>query len=251
MLATILTFITLFTGVLFLADKLYFERKRPKPLPEDWKPNFWLNLGQEFFPLLAAVLVLRSFIAEPFRIPSGSMIPTLLVHDFILVNKFSYGLRTPIGNVKFLETGKPERGDIVVFQYPPKPENDYIKRLIGLPGDQIAYKNKVLTVNGVEAKLEPQGVFTYQEQGVLHINQRFTEDYFGVKHDLLIDPNDPPRDFEYTVPEGQYFMMGDNRDGSFDSRGWGTVPEANLRGRAFFIWLSLSGDWQRIFTVLK
>jgi signal peptidase I len=169
------------------------------------------------------------------------MIPTLLVGDFILVNKFAYGLRDPVLHSKFFANSEPERGDVVVFRWPVDPTKDFIKRVIGLPGDQISYSDKTLTINGEAISLDTGGAYTPAD-GTPRLTQRFREDLTGVQHDVLINPGRPAEDFEFTVPPGQYFMMGDNRDGSDDSRRWGTVPEKNLVGRAFLIWMSWNGE---------
>ncbi len=256
----LLVLLTLFTGLVWLLDIFVLaprrltaldnmdavsggasEQMRSKATSEPWL----VEMSRTFFPIILLVLVVRSFIIEPFRIPSGSMMPTLLVGDFILVNKFAYGLRLPVVNTKFLDLGEPQRGEVFVFRYPENPHVDYIKRVIGVPGDHIVYRNKQLTVNGhvaVQIQLD-----TYvgtgsgsRSTGATHLN----EDLLGVKHDILVMPerNVFGGDFEYVVPEGQYFAMGDNRDNSRDSRVWGTVPEANLVGKAFLIWMNW--DWE-------
>ena len=178
------------------------------------------------------------------------MIPTLTVGDFILVNKFAYGLREPVLNTKFLKVGEPKRGDVAVFRYPRDPSQDYIKRIIGLPGDRIAYRNKQLVVNGEPVPVSADGVYTVSgsQSGVAY---RFREDLGEVQHHIIVNPSRPADDFDFEVPEGEYFAMGDNRDGSSDSRVWGTVPERNLVGRAFFVWMSWDGErhlpaWSRI-----
>lgn len=256
----LLVLLTLFTGLVWLLDIVVLaqrrltaldemdavsggasEQMRSKATSEPWL----VEMSRTFFPIILLVLVVRSFIIEPFRIPSGSMMPTLLVGDFILVNKFAYGLRLPVLNTKFLDLGEPQRGEVFVFRYPENPHIDYIKRVIGVPGDHIVYRNKQLSVNGqmaVQVQLD-----TYvgtgsgsRSTGATHLN----EDLLGVKHDILVMPerNVFGGDFEYVVPEGQYFAMGDNRDNSRDSRVWGTVPEANLVGKAFLIWMNW--DWE-------
>jgi signal peptidase I len=252
--ASILFVLSIVSGVLWALDKWRLEPGR-KALAaasgsEVAKASWLVDLGRQFFPVIAAVFVLRSFVVEPFRIPSGSMIPTLRIGDFILVNRFAYGLRCPVGDCKLLALGEPKHGDVVVFRYPVDPRQDFIKRVIGLPGDTVRYVDKVLTVNGVRAEQQPQGDFEHTPVTLAR------ENYFGVEHNVLANPDRPARDFEYTVPEGQYFMMGDNRDGSSDSRYWGTVPEANLKGRAFFIWMSWNADalqpvWSRIGGIIR
>jgi signal peptidase I len=241
--ATILTLLTLVTGVVWALDKWWLGPKRRAALPPEAldKPGAAVDFCRSFFPVILLVLLLRSFLAEPFRIPSGSMIPTLLVGDFILVNKFAYGLRDPVFNFKLLKVGHPQRGDVVVFRYPLDPTKDFIKRVIGLPGDHIAYRDKQLTVNGEVMPLSADGVYTAggSVPGVVY---RFEEEIGPVQHRILVNPARPAEDFDFEVPEGHYFMMGDNRDGSDDSRRWGTVPERNLVGKAFFIWMAWDGE---------
>jgi len=205
-----------------------------------------VEYSKSFFPVLLIVFILRGFIVEPFRIPSGSMLPSLYIGDFILVNKFAYGIRLPVWNKKIIETGDPERGDVVVFRYPRDPSLDYIKRIIGLPGDHVAYYNKVLYVNGKPVKRDFVG--QYEGPGQSHANE-YSEDLQGSKHAILLQPGRPSSlEGEYIVPEGMYFVMGDNRDNSNDSRVWGPVPERNLVGEAFMIWMHWNGgvQWGRI-----
>ena len=216
-----------------------------------------VEYARSFFPIVLIVLLLRSFIAEPFRIPSGSMMPTLLVGDFILVNKFTYGIRLPVINKKIIELNEPRRGDIVVFRYPKDPTVDYIKRIIGLPGDKVVYSNKKLTINDLPVQQVSLGRYQGLGQGEeMSGAEDLLENLTGVEHRILIRNGTPTVEFVYIVPEENYFAMGDNRDNSNDSRYWGPVPEANLVGKAFFIWMSW--DWQnkgigfdRIGTVLK
>ncbi|MFI3178548.1 MAG: signal peptidase I [Methylococcaceae bacterium] len=216
-----------------------------------------VEYARSFFPIVLIVLLLRSFIAEPFRIPSGSMMPTLLVGDFILVNKFTYGIRLPVLNKKIIELSEPNRGDIVVFRYPKDPTVDYIKRIVGLPGDKVVYSNKKLTINDLPVQQTSLGSYQGLGQGEeMSGAEDLLENLTGVEHRILIRNGTPTVEFVYVVPEGNYFAMGDNRDNSNDSRYWGPVPEANLVGKAFFIWMNW--DWQnkgvgfdRIGTVLK
>jgi len=216
-----------------------------------------VEYARSFFPIVLIVLLLRSFIAEPFRIPSGSMMPTLLIGDFILVNKFTYGIRLPVINKKIIELSEPNRGDIVVFRYPKDPRVDYIKRIVGLPGDKVVYSNKKLTINDLPVQQTSLGSYQGLGQGEeMSGAEDLLENLTGVEHRILIRNGTPTVEFVYVVPEGNYFAMGDNRDNSNDSRYWGPVPEANLVGKAFFIWMSW--DWQnkgvgfdRIGTVLK
>jgi len=219
----------------------------------------WVEYSGSFFPVIALVFFVRSFLYEPFKIPSGSMEPTLIAGDFILVNKFAYGVRLPVLNKKVIEIDQPKRGDVMVFRFPEDPSTDYIKRVIGVPGDKITYKNKRLTVNG--QKLQYQNLPDYlddAEDSPLAYRKRFSENLAGVQHDILNyeerpayvrDPhNFPHRDmctydtegFTCSVPPGHYFMMGDNRDNSGDSRYWGFVPDENIVGKAFFVWMNFS-----------
>ena len=246
---------TLVTGVIWGAYLLYL--KYTDQQFEEVKEPLLVEYARSFFPIVLIVLLLRSFLVEPFRIPSGSMMPTLLIGDFILVNKFSYGIRLPVLNNKIIAIGEPERGDIIVFRFPKNPSVDYIKRVIGLPGDRIAYYNKKVYVNGKPAKQISLGRYQGIGQGSdMTGTEHLLEDLQGVEHNILISRGLPTVKGEFVVPEGQYFVMGDNRDNSNDSRYWGTVPEANLVGKAFFIWMSW--DWQhkgvgfdRIGTILK
>ncbi len=205
-----------------------------------------VEMSRSFFPIILIVLVVRSFIVEPFRIPSGSMMPTLLIGDFILVNKFAYGIRLPVVNTRIIDNATPQRGDVAVFRYPENPKVDYIKRIVGIPGDRIAYRNKVLYVNG---EVAPQRyVESYVGVGSgsrMTGARRLHEELSGVGHDILVIPgrNVFGGDFETVVPEGHYFAMGDNRDNSRDSRAWGFLPEGNLVGKAFLIWMNW--DWQQ------
>jgi signal peptidase I len=217
----------------------------------------WVEYSGSFFPVIALVFVLRSFLFEPFKIPSSSMVPTLLVGDFILVNKFTYGIRLPIINQKVVELNDPQRGDVMVFKYPKDMSQDYIKRVIGVPGDKITYENKRLTVNGQPAQYQPLEDYLDDEQPIYH--KQFTETLGGVSHRILMtegrrsfEPlqveNFPQHEactysqekFTCIVPPGNYFMMGDNRDNSADSRYWGFVPDKNIVGKATAIWLNLS-----------
>lgn len=217
---------------------------------------WWLDWTAGLFPVIISVFFLRSFVLEPFKIPSGSMIPTLLVGDLIVVNKFTYGLRLPVLNTKITQGNPPQRGDVMVFRYPPKPSVDYIKRVVGVPGDTVAYINKRLTINGVVVPTEALDDF-FDEDAILYF-KHFEEKFGANTHRILNDDKRPAfvpgvenfvgRDnCQYSiegvvcqVPQGQYFMMGDNRDNSMDSRFWGFVPEANIVGKAFMIWMNFT-----------
>jgi len=230
---------------------------KQKVLAQPW----WLDWTAGLFPVILAVFVLRSFLFEPFKIPSGSMIPTLLVGDLILVNKYTYGLRLPVLNTRLTEGTPPKRGDVMVFRYPPRPSLDYIKRVVGVPGDEVAYLNKKLTINGqpVPASRLPD----YFDRDAMRYFRQFEEKLGNGKHRLLNDEERPAfvpgvDDFAFKqncryslegvvckVPEGHYFMMGDNRDNSLDSRYWGFVPDRNIVGKAFLIWMNF-GDLKRV-----
>ncbi len=224
---------------------------------------WWLDWTAGLFPVIVVVFLLRSFLFEPFKIPSGSMIPTLLINDLILVNKFHYGVRLPVINTKILNNNSPQRGDVMVFRYPPKPSLDYIKRVVGIPGDEVAYLNKKLTVNGKPIPKTAQPDF-FDEDSMRYAKQ--FEEVTGSKRYRILNDDDRPafipgtEDYPFKencryssegvvckVPEGHYFMMGDNRDNSLDSRYWGFVPEKNIVGKAFFVWMNF-GNLKRIGT---
>ncbi|MEJ5028748.1 signal peptidase I [Comamonas sp. MYb21] len=290
--ALLLFLATVITGAYWLAERFYFfprrqaaaaqleasaaERRRQldaqgitkvdgddvqegktRLLMQPW----WLDWTAGLFPVIAVVFILRSFLFEPFKIPSGSMIPTLQVGDLILVNKFTYGVRLPVINKKITEGTAPKRGDVMVFRYPPQPSMDYIKRVVGVPGDEVAYINKRLTINGKAVPTTNQP--DYFEQDAMRYFKQIEEQLGDKPHRSIINPDVPNfvqgvTDFKYKdncrysvegvtckVPEGHYFMMGDNRDNSLDSRYWGFVPDANIVGRAFFVWMNF-GNIKRI-----
>lgn len=223
---------------------------------KEQKEPLIVEYARSFFPIILIVLIIRSFIAEPFRIPSGSMLPTLHIGDFILVNKFSYGVRLPVLNNKILSTGEPERGDVVVFRYPKNPQVDYIKRVIGLPGDKVGYFNKTIYINGNAIAQDVKEKNINLLSLVPARNELRFEQLGEVGHDILVDPDRRLIEGEAVVPEGEYFVMGDNRDNSNDSRFWGTVPEGNLVGQAFFIWMSWDLNaggivWNRLGSSIK
>ncbi len=282
----------LVTGVYWIAERLYFLPQRHKAVEAleagtakrhaalaekgithvDTDINeaktrlimqpWWLDWTAGLFPVIIVVFLLRSFLFEPFKIPSGSMIPTLLINDLILVNKFHYGVRLPVINLKILDNNSPQRGDVMVFRYPPKPSLDYIKRVVGIPGDEVAYLNKKLTINGTP--LNKTALPDFFDAETLRYSKQFQETTLGGKNYRLLNDDDRPAfipgvdDFPnkknciYSsegvvckVPEGHYFMMGDNRDNSLDSRYWGFVPEKNIVGKAFFVWMNF-GNLKRI-----
>lgn len=243
--ALILVILSLVSGLIYLLDILIWSKKRSS----NQKPNKIIEFGRSFFPVFFLVLLLRSFLIEPFRIPSGSLEPTLLIGDFLAVNKFAYGFRLPVWEKKIIPVSNPKTGEIVVFRWPPDPSYDYIKRTIGVPGDKISYHNKVLTINGKVMKQTFIEYTTDESSGMAVA--KYSEDLNGVKHEIYIRPDMPAEDFEVEVPAGQYFMMGDNRDDSADSRFWGFTADEYLRGKAFLIWMSWNGTlktvrWSRI-----
>ncbi len=289
--ALLLFLATVVTGVYWLAERFYFLPQRQKAadalqaqalqrraeldrmgisqvdgdiaearhklIMQPW----WLDWTAGLFPVILLVFLLRSFLFEPFKIPSGSMIPTLLVGDLILVNKFTYGVRLPVVNIKVTEGNKPQRGDVMVFRYPPRPSLDYIKRVVGVPGDEVAYLNKRLSINGgvVDTNTVPE----FFDEDTMRYTKQFQEKLGEKTHRLLNDDDRPAfipgvEDFPYRencrysvegvvckVPPGHYFMMGDNRDNSLDSRYWGFVPEKNIVGQAVLVWMNF-GNLKRI-----
>ena len=291
--ALLLFLATVVTGLYWLAERFYFLPRRERAAARledslternarlaeqgirqvdtaDAKASerllmqpWWLDWTAGLFPVILVVFLLRSFLVEPFKIPSGSMMPTLLTGDLILVNKFTYGLRLPVINTKITEGTPPARGDVMVFRYPPKPSMDYIKRVIGVPGDEVAYLNKKLTINGQPVGKQP--VPEYFDEEAMRYLKQYSEDLGGKQHMLLNDdsrraglseaeimafPNQENCRYSVEgvvckVPPGHYFMMGDNRDNSLDSRYWGFVPDKNIVGKAFFVWMNF-GDLKRI-----
>ncbi|MDT8312007.1 MAG: signal peptidase I, partial [Methylophaga sp.] len=226
------------TGLIWLVDRLFWAKHRSA----DNKEPAVVEYARSFFPIILLVLVIRSFIAEPFRIPSASMLPTLHIGDFILVNKFAYGIRLPVINSKIVDTGAPERGDVIVFRYPQQPEIDYIKRVVGLPGDKIGYFDKTVYINGEAIEQQALENDVQLSNQLSASSEVFYESFNGEQHTIAIENNQPGAEGEMRVPEGHYFVMGDNRDNSNDSRFWGPVPESHLVGKAFMIWMSW--DWQ-------
>lgn len=251
-----LTLLVFVTGIIALFDWLLFARKRKA---EHRKHGVIVENARGFFPVLLLVWVIRSFIIQPYHVPSGSLEPTVLAGDFIVANQFDYGLRFPIDNIKFINIGEPKVGDIVLFYNPTDPSVVFIKRVAGTPRDHVQYKNKILYINGKEAKQTPVGMAEDLEPGrePLFVN-RMIEDLNGIRHEIFVWPTGgETQDFDFVVPPGQYFMMGDNRDNSDDSRyGFGSgqlifVPERNIIGKAFGIWMSWDANnwrirWNRI-----
>ncbi|MDX1655044.1 MAG: signal peptidase I [Candidatus Competibacteraceae bacterium] len=241
--AAILVIAALVTGVIWLLDATLLAPRRERvyqgqgggvgAATEAPSIPWYVDYSRSLFPVILAVLVLRSFIVEPFRIPSGSMEPTLYAGDFILVNKFSFGVRLPVVNIKILDSGQPERGDVAVFRYPEDPSVAYIKRIVGLPGDRITYRNKQLYING--KPIAQEDLPDRMARGYYDIRQ---EQLGQREHLIQVRPGREPV-WERVVPPGHYFAMGDNRDNSRDSRVWGPLPEENLIGQAFLIWMNL------------
>ncbi|GMR20006.1 MAG: signal peptidase I [Gammaproteobacteria bacterium] len=247
------------TGVIWLIDRFIIAPKRlnkaaalkqaggsEEAVAKMGREPLLVEYARAFFPVILIVFILRSFLVEPFRIPSGSMLPSLLPGDFILVNKFNYGIRLPVANIKVIDVNQPQRGEVMVFRYPGDPSINYIKRVVGLPGDRIVYLNKRLYINGQPMTQTENGLYDSKDGlGGVSTFTRRVEDLGGLRHDILVSqqsvfPGAPATGpaLEFTVPEGRYFVMGDNRDRSNDSRFWGYVPDENLVGKAFFIWFS-------------
>ncbi len=263
---------TIFTGLAWLLDAMLLAPKRRRAanalvergaardsdqVHKTLKESTLVEYCKSFFPVILAVLLLRSFLVEPFRIPSNSMMPTLLTGDFILVNKYAYGIRLPVLDNKVVEMGEPARGDVVVFRYPKDPSVDYIKRVVGLPGDRVGYYNKIIYINGEPVGQVPAGVYIGVGSGISMSGASERQEQLGeVLHDILVMPRTPGLEGEYVVGDSEYFVMGDNRDNSNDSRYWGPVPESNLVGKAFRVWMNWDGanggvDWDRIGMKIK
>lgn len=271
--SALLVFLTVLTGGIWGIDILFFRPRRQEAARQYQKQHGYetseekleeinrepklVEYAHSFFPVIFIVLILRSFLVEPFRIPSNSMMPTLLTGDFILVNKFKYGIRLPVINTRIIEISKPQRGDVVVFRYPKDPSIDYIKRVVGEPGDEIVYKNKKVYINGELIKQDFKGTYQGTGSGIMMTGSNLLEEHLGnADHTILVDSRRRMQEMKFEVPEGEYFVMGDNRDNSNDSRFWGTVPEENLVGNAFMIWMNWDSAsdgiaWNRIGSQIK
>lgn len=252
-----------FTGTVWLVDHWILAPRRSRVFQNETQVSKGVEISRNteepilveysksFFPVLLIVFLIRGFMFEPFRIPSGSMLPTLYIGDFILVNKFSYGVKVPVLNKEMVAFEPPERGDIVVFRFPRDPNVDYIKRVVGLPGDHIAYYNKELYVNGT--RVEREFIGQYQGPGQTFANE-YVEKMDDSEHSMLLLPARPNKlQGEWIVPDDKYFVMGDNRDNSNDSRVWGAVPKENLLGKAVMIWMHFSDEFhfERLGTIIK
>ena len=269
--SALLLVLTVVSGLIWAIDSCFFAGNREingtdvhtgSSNTETTEPLL-VDYARSFFPVFFIVLVLRSFLFEPFRIPSASMMPTLLIGDFILVNKFEYGIRLPVFHNKIFENKTPSRGDIVVFRYPENPKIPFIKRIVGVPGDKLAYRDKTLYVNNVVDRQKYEGL--YEDDGPGRDMSGWllvTTSTGDIEHGILHSPQRPSQVVEKIVPEGHYFVLGDNRDNSKDSRYWGFVPDENLMGRAFYVWMNWSNsrwwyipswdvEWSRIGTSLK
>ncbi len=249
---TILTIFTVLTGIIVLINKLFLHKKRIAAKGEDCKDPIVIEYSKSFFPVLLIVLVLRSFFYEGYRIPSGSLEPTLLVGDIILVNKYTYGFRLPVGNGLIMSMNKPSVGDIVVFEWPPNRNIYMIKRVIGLPGDVVEYKNNKIWINGSEAKQE---FVAHQLESGGHTVELLKEELAGVEHQMYVASGSASGELKVVVPKDHYFMLGDNRSFSADSRYWGFMPFDNIVGKATAIVVSWNTDffnlrWNRTFNSL-
>jgi len=256
--AFVLVALTALSGIIWLVDNLLFRQGRrdraAQAGPDPAREPVAVEYARSLFPVLLLVLLFRSFLFEPFKIPSGSMIPTLLIGDFIVVNKYAYGLRLPVLNNKVVEVGEPRRGDVAVFRYPVDPGVNFIKRVVGLPGDSITYRDKQLFVNGEPVRMQPTGRYASGDVKCSTPNRGAVKAFEALGsegHQVLLHEDSRGRNGQWVVPEGHYFMMGDNRDRSNDSREWGFVPEENLVGRAVGIWLNFDfekgcADWSRV-----
>ncbi len=248
-----LTLAVVVTGIIALLDMLFWAKKRRQ---QGQKEPLLVEYARSFFPVLLIVLIIRTFIVQPYRVPSSSLVPTVLPGDFIVVKQFAYGLRLPVTNTKIVKISEPRYGQIFLFRSPPDPHVTFVKRVVGIPGDHIEYKNKVLYINGQEQKQKfLESTHYIDENGVYFSVNRIEENLEGVKHQIFVQPTGgETQDVDVVVPPRHYFAMGDNRDNSGDSRIWGFVPEENLIGQAFWIFMSWDTNgsgmdkirWQRI-----
>lgn len=239
------------TGIITLVDQLAWAKARKEAGGKQPKV---IEYARSFFPALLIVWIIRSFIIQPYQVPTGSLEPTVMPGDFIAVNQLSYGIRFPVPHTKIFGKGEPKRGDVALFYWPEDTKVRFVKRVVGLPGDHVEYKNKILTVNGDTMPQQFEGTKLSEEPGtvptlVVHLKEKLN----GITHDIYVRPDVNNTDIDVVVPEGHYYMMGDNRDSSLDSRAWGFVPEENLIGKAFGVWMSWNSNlhkvrWNRIFT---
>ncbi len=254
--SAVLVVLTSLSGIIWLFGVLFFVDKKNRDENGELVLPAIVDFARSFFPIFLIVLILRSFIVEPFKIPSASMMPTLLIGDFILVNKYDYGIRLPVLNTKILENKTPERGEIVVFRYPVNPSIPFIKRVVGLPGDKFKYQDKILTINDKAIEQLEIGIYLAVGSGKMMDGAILsTELLAGAEHEILRMPDRPSQNVEGIVPKGHYLVLGDNRDNSKDSRYWGYVPDENLVGRAFMIWMNWDSknggvEWKRIGTMI-
>lgn len=246
----LLTAVVIVSGFIALLDKLFLAKRRKE---NDLIKPWYIEYANSFFPILLVVLLIRSFIVQPYRVPSGSLEPTVAPGDFIAVNQFVYGLRLPVLNTKVYAIGEPKLGDIALFHWPVDTSTILVKRFIGMPGDHIEYKNKQLIINGKIAPQKELGLaLDYEVTPPATVHQRMETLPNGVEHAIFINPKrNNDENFDLIVPDGSYFVMGDNRDNSNDSRYWGFVPEENLIGKVFASWMSWDSinhtvRWNRI-----
>lgn len=242
--AAVLVLLTAVSGIIWAIDAMFFARNRKPSTGEERTEPLIVDYARSLFPVFLIVLILRSFIVEPFRIPSASMMPTLLRGDFILVNKYDYGIRLPVLNTKVFGNGQPKRGDVIVFRYPEDPAVPFIKRVVGVPGDHLQFRDKNLVINGAPIELDLKGIYHSDGVGKRENGSYLMEEQLDqIKHEVLINPLQLSSvEIDRKIPDGHYFVLGDNRDNSRDSRYWGLVPDENLVGRAFYIWMNWSSD---------
>lgn len=248
----ILSLLTIFSSVICLVDIIW---RRVKKFPQAKKANFptIIDYARSFLPILLIVLIIRSFLFQPYRIPTGSLEPTIMPGDLILVNQYDYGLHVPLWNKKIVNISEPKRGQIALFRWPVNPAVTFVKRVVGLPGDRISYQNKVLYINGKEMPQKfIKDTLEIGDDGRTWKAKEYEEDLDNIKHLIILRPDRPAQDFEgFIVPKGRYLMIGDNRDDSDDSRSWGAVPVQDFIGRAILIWMSWDSQnyrvrWERI-----